>query len=980
MRPMHSCFSWRRSLGFIALSLAVVACSDSNPPDTDNDTPVNPTPRPRILLTASADNTIADGATPVTITATVLGADGEPAADGTAITFTTDLGSFLEVSAATAELTISDGTAVVSLVSSVAGTASIAAEALGVVGGIQTVFALPATGGDGDGGGDGGDGDGDGGSGNGTSASFTGTLFLAVDNPFVPTGFKVGGSSNDVKINGRAKDPDNTPYDGGAAVTWSVVGPANVDSSLWGFVPDESPTDNNGNFSGIYTAAEVEGDYVVIAWLGSATAYTVIQVIDLSPATVLISASPSGLDADGSSQAVISVTVLDQTGASVIDGTPVTISLVSGGGTLSDVDTVTTGGKASATYTAGNTGGVATILASAGGVTSTINISLTSLDPNDVNVSISPTTVEQASQATVTATVLDGNNQPVPEGTNITFSIGSQPVGGDAVLTPTQTSTDEDGRASVQFAAGSVTGVYAIVADAGNGVTDYALVSVITPGVGSIQFVSATPSVIGVKGSNNGGNSALPELSNLVFEVLTTSGQPVPDGTVVTFSLQAPYGTTLLTTSAQTIDGRVTARIRSGTVSGLARVNAQTVFGNQIFNAYSSNVVVQAGPPASEHVSISLEPEDWVLPGMAIDGLDICYNIIIGDRFNNPVPDGTVVFFTGESGVIGEGGQASAQTVNGQASICGVTANPRPYVVIDPTAVAAQVDFSSVLPTGALGHSWPAVQFAWRNRVVDFLAQVLGEESFIDVDGDGIRDPGEAFADVGEPFVDLNYDFTSHSHDGIIPLFGGSFTEAIEPFWDTVTADGQYNIGNGTYDAAVTIGAHGPQSVWTDQSFSVQYAPSQFIDVDNDALYDPGSDIPVVAGPGVTSTAAVTICTQNALTDGNLLLGDVGGFASGFLSFEFWAGDSAGVSPFNGGTISFSSDGNIDVLTDDITLGSGAAAVALTGLRTLMTVKANNETAAPELFATVSIEYPEVEGVGNSVEQVVGVCVATIEQ
>lgn len=92
----------------------------------------------------------------------------------------------------------------------------------------------------------------------------------------------------------------------------------------------------------------------------------------------------------------------------------------------------------------------------------------------------------------------------------------------------------------------------------------------------------------------------------------------------------------------------------------------------------------------------------------------------LGDRFNNPVPDGTAVTFTTEGGVIG----GSCTTVKGACSVDWVSQNPRPS-----------------------------------DGRVTILATAIGEESFGDANNDGYFSDGDSFPainDLPEAFRDDN--------------------------------------------------------------------------------------------------------------------------------------------------------------------------------------------------------------------------------
>ena len=251
------------------------------------------------------------------------------------------------------------------------------------------------------------------------------------------------------------------------------------------------------------------------------------------------------------------------------------------------------------------------------------------------------------------------------------------------------------------------------------------------PTVNSVTFVSATPSTIYLKGSG------YTESSTVVFEVVDTAGHPLPNQTVnltlSTFAggltmdklpaagVQPPANGTALETKQSDANGLVSVIINSGTVPTPVRVIAwlSTASGN--ITTVSSNLAVVTGLPSQLHFSLAQLTTN--IEGGDVDGTTNVYTVHASDRSGNPVPDGTSVVFWSEAGQIQ--GSATTTTANGTS--------------------AAVAQFVTTAPRPADGR-------------VTVLAYAIGEESFIDLNGDNIYDNNEPFMDLGDVPKDMQFD------------------------------------------------------------------------------------------------------------------------------------------------------------------------------------------------------------------------------
>lgn len=336
--------------------------------------------------------------------------------------------------------------------------------------------------------------------------------------------------------------------------------------------------------------------------------------------------------------------------------------------------------------------------------------------------------------------------------------IFSSPCGnaGKAVLTKAST---VGGVATGSYRDNGCTGTDVITASIA-GATSPSTNLVITPQTtGSIQFVSATPSSISLKGTGG------VEAAQVRFKVLDTGGKPL-SGKTVTFGLSTTVGGITLTppttdTATSDADGLVVTTVNSGTVSTPVRVTASTpgATPGTTLTTQSSALTITTGIPDQD--SFSLSATKYNPEFRDIDGNTTVLTARLADHFNNPVPDGTVINFTTEGGSI----VASCSTLtdgNGNSN-CSVT-------------------LTSQAPRPADGR-------------VTVLAYAVGEESFIDLNGNGVADlvPNELVDQYGAS-TDLPEAFRDDNENGV--------RDAVETFFD-FNQNGVYDPPDGKYSGVL---------------------------------------------------------------------------------------------------------------------------------------------------------------------------------
>jgi len=346
------------------------------------------------------------------------------------------------------------------------------------------------------------------------------------------------------------------------------------------------------------------------------------------------------------------------------------------------------------------------------------------------------------------------------------------------------------------------------------------------PIISSIQYVSADPTNMVLKGLSGGAQQ-----STVTFRVVDISGNPVADQPV-SFALTTDIGDLEivgpemddLNKRIANTDGHGLARaiLRSGHVPTSVRVIASTTTATgENLATQSEQLVLTTGLPDSNSASLAtdtlnVEGAQWVRT--------LSWTAHLADRFNNTVPNGTAVSFMTEGGSIvgscltgvGQEGQTdkdidktltdNQHRAEGRCSVNHTTSNPHLY-----------------------------------DSRVTVMATALGEEAFIDVNGNGVFDAndihngdgttdftaGDYFDVNGNGFPDASdFDYLVNVLD---TNRDGQFSAA--DFVDiTAPADGKYNSAEDFFD----FNGNGAKDIGEDPTFT---------ETSNvDSLFDNNSD------------------------------------------------------------------------------------------------------------------------------------------
>lgn len=330
---------------------------------------------------------------------------------------------------------------------------------------------------------------------------------------------------------------------------------------------------------------------------------------------------------------LVTATLLDGGGSAVLGGT-INFSLDNSSvATLSSTSATTdASGEAVVTLTAGTTPTSVTVTAKESllyNVQDTATVTLEAPLPASVSVATNPSTITVLGTATVTATVKDSDGNPVLDGTQVTFSLSHDLYGS---LSSQVTSTaGGNGTATTTFLASNSPGTVTITAKAGT-VSSTTPLTVIPASTGSIQFISAEPQIIAIKGSGGTGSSVV------TFKVLDINGNPVAEGTPVSFTLKGPGGgeyigqedATPTTAIGATVTGNAVVILNSGTIAGPVTITASTNINSGTPTALTADidetvttvpVVSTAGFPATGRIRVDNELIDYTgLTGTSFTG------------------------------------------------------------------------------------------------------------------------------------------------------------------------------------------------------------------------------------------------------------------------------------------------------------------------------------------------------------------------
>lgn len=324
-----------------------------------------------------------------------------------------------------------------------------------------------------------------------------------------------------------------------------------------------------------------------------------------------------------------------------------------------------------------------------------------------------------------------GSTGAVLSGTKIDLSLSTD-VGG-ITLSATSATSDANGEISVNVASGTVITVFTVNAVAASNTAVKAASSEIkisSASVKSLQFISADPLMIALKGT---GGVDLKETSAVKFRAYDEVGNIVT-GALINFALSNTNGGLSLTSNALKTDnnGEVTVNVVSGTIPTSVNIIA-SLSTDPNMRVISNQIDVSTGRPVKGNFQVG--PDKFhAIGAWEVDGISRTVTARAYDRFAHPVPDGTVIGFRAETGGI----EPYCTTTDGACSVTWWSSGDR----------------SLMKDADSNGNRY--LQYT-KGRVT-INASVMGEERFIDLNGNGIYDFSidtwdSSEGDIGELFV-----------------------------------------------------------------------------------------------------------------------------------------------------------------------------------------------------------------------------------
>jgi hypothetical protein len=522
------------------------------------------------------------------------------------------------------------------------------------------------------------------------SGKSSGMVTVKIDEPVsyitvnVTPSIMLADGKSSAEVQAVLKDKSGNLVPDGTLVTFSTTS---------GSLSTKVSTTLGGKATALLTASNTAGDVTVTAQSGQLIDTAKVRFNEIV-AYLTAAATPNSIVADGKSTCEIKAVVRDYTGAFVPDGT--LVSFTTDGGTLDSEVATTTNGVGIVRLTSDKTPKEVTVNVQSGSIRDVTKVTFEEAGINinqvsDIVMSATKSTIEAdgITSTTITAQLRKFNGDPIDVPTTVVFSTDFGEVSKFV-------QSDTSGRASAQFTSG-VVGTATISATVGN-IKGYINVIVVPGKPQSIQL-SFTPSTVGVQKS--GRNETL----LIKADVKDNKNNPVSDGNMIKFELVGAFDTGVSITPSgstqymsipvPTVNGVATVSFHSGTRAGTIRVKATVVDStgvviNPIISSETTQFLVISGPAfldtsdlndpfTNSHVTVAGAPLNIFAAELGTDNSKSTIRVLISDRFNNPVPEGTAVYFTSTGGSIDT--RTGFTDAQGMATVTLFAGNPFPTVV-----------------------------------------------------------------------------------------------------------------------------------------------------------------------------------------------------------------------------------------------------------------------------------------------------------
>jgi len=438
-------------------------------------------------------------------------------------------------------------------------------------------------------------------------------------------------------LTAEVKDENRNPVRDGTQIVFSTTA---------GTINAPVQTTTGGLASALLTSDTTSAEATVTAVAGEVSDQVTIVFSSILPERATVVVDPALLAGDGIQQAQITATVTNANGVAVPDGTVVEFSTVKAGTTTRGAGrilnpTSTRNGVATATLqsTIVTQREDIEVLASVGGVV--IGRARVTFTGGRGNITLiaapSVLVADGVSQATITAVVTDANGNPKPNEDVVFLTTAGS-------IVTTQSVTDRFGVALATLTSSPTVGEVTVTAASGSLQRDISVF--FQAGPASVLTLAATP-LTPLKADGN-------ETFTLVAEVIDAFGNPVDEGTTVTFTATDARGNPTGSFSPAT----------SATVKHVSRAG-KTVAQATVYlsNTVKGDVTVTAsvpGTPATDSGQVSFTAGDPSRVVLTVNPASLEANgtstasvrAEVYDVNGNLVEDGTRVTFSTTKGTV----------------------------------------------------------------------------------------------------------------------------------------------------------------------------------------------------------------------------------------------------------------------------------------------------------------------------------------
>lgn len=261
--------------------------------------------------------------------------------------------------------------------------------------------------------------------------------------------------------------------------------------------------------------------------------------------------------------------------------------------------------------------------------------------------------------------------------------------------------------------------------------------------IGAVSFARADRFVIGIDGL---GTENLPTQALVTFKVVDQSNNPIAQKPIEFALTNTTGGIKLASTSGVTDEkGEATAFVGSGTVHAVTSVTASVKKpDNSLIVTNSPGISISTGAP--DQNSFQITADNYNPNAYTTNNTEVEVTVVAADQFQNPVPDGTTITFTAESGRV----DPNCTTTTGTCKVVWRSGGVRPGNAASELGLVNEVKGGNTV-----------------KGLTTILAYAKGDAGFTDSNNNGVYD-------LDEPMVALSEAFRDDDNDGVLDKASGS--------------------------------------------------------------------------------------------------------------------------------------------------------------------------------------------------------------